>query len=161
MSGAVRVLEPGRRRRAGLGWRLAGAVLAGSLLWLAIVSLIAVLYLALVAAAGGAPARARASTGAAATLELRRAIVTVDGPAWIDPLIRRLAVCESNGDPAHRAGDYGGLVSWYVGTWRLDAPAGAPREPWLAPLELQVAVAARSLARHRYFGCLRYQWVRG
>lgn len=84
----------------------------------------------------------------------------MNGPDWIPPLIRRLAVCESRGNPQHRAGSYGGLVSWYLGTWRLDRYQGMPLYPWNATVRQQVRVAVRSVHRGRYFGCLNYGWVR-
>jgi len=95
------------------------------------------------------------------------AAVTVDSPKWIPPLIRRLAVCESRGNPrheVHRRSDNwhgGGIVSWYVGTWQLDRYPGMPAFPWQASLRDQVKVAVRSVRRHRDFGCLDYGWVRG
>lgn len=95
--------------------------------------------------------------------------VTVDGPRWIPGLIRRLAVCESRGDPRHHVrnaeGEFGGIVSWYVagggGTWALDKYPGMPRYPWQASLRQQVSVAIRSVNRGRHFGCLQHDWVRG
>ena len=91
--------------------------------------------------------------------------VTVTHPAWIPPLIRRLAVCESRGNPRHHVwnheGEFGGLVSWAVGTWEMDRFRGMPRRPWNATLRQQVKVAKRSLYRHRTFGCLNHKWVRG
>jgi len=90
--------------------------------------------------------------------------ITMTGPAWVPPLIRRLAVCETHGNPQHQAGVYGGIVGWYVGTWQLDRYAGMPRYPWNATLRQQVRVAVRSVNRGRYFGCLHgpeHQWVRG
>ncbi len=68
----------------------------------------------------------------------------MSSPSWVPPLIRRLAVCETHGNPRHQSGSYGGIVGWYVGTWQLDRYAGMPR--------------------HRYYGCLHgpeHAWVRG
>ena len=95
--------------------------------------------------------------------------VTMTGPTWIPPLIRRLGVCESRGNPRHHVynseGEFGGIVSWYVGggggTWRLDRYPGMPRYPWQASLRAQVRVAVRSVQRGRTFGCLNHGWVRG
>lgn len=90
--------------------------------------------------------------------------VTMSSPSWVPPLIRRLAVCETRGNPQHRSGSYGGIVGWYVGTWQLDRYHGMPRLPWNATLAQQVRVARRSVARGRYFGCLHgpeHAWVRG
>lgn len=99
----------------------------------------------------------------------RQATITVHSPRWIPPLIRRLAVCESRGNPRHHVfngeGEFGGIVSWYVGggggTWALDKFAGMPRYPWQATLRQQVRVAVRSVQRGRTFGCLNHGWVRG
>lgn len=91
--------------------------------------------------------------------------VTLDGPAWVPPLIRRLAVCESRGNPQHHVwngeGEFGGIVSWAISTWRLDRYPGMPMVPYRASLRQQVRVARRSLERGRYFGCLQHGWVRG
>lgn len=91
--------------------------------------------------------------------------ITLAGPSWVPPLIRRLAVCETGGNPRHQAGPYGGIVGWYVGTWQLDRYPGMPRYPWNATLRQQVKVAIRSVyVEHRYFGCLHgpeHAWVRG
>lgn len=102
--------------------------------------------------------------------------VTLTHPGWVPPLIRRLSVCESRGNPRHhvfnREGEFGGIVSWYVGTWQIDRytdtwadssgrSRGMPLYPWNATLRQQVRVAARSLERGRYFGCLNHAWVRG
>ena len=95
------------------------------------------------------------------------AAVTVHGPKWIPPLIRRLAVCESRGNPrheVHRRSDNwhgGGIVSWHVGTWQMDRYPGMPPFPWQATLRQQVRVAVRSVQRGRDFGCLDHRWVRG
>ena len=106
---------------------------------------------------------------AAPAAQARIERVTVDGPAWIPGLIRRLSVCESRGNPRHHVwngeGEFGGIVSWYVagggGTWKLDKYPGMPRYPWQASLRQQVRVAVRSVQRGRTFGCLRHSWVRG
>ena len=91
--------------------------------------------------------------------------ITVHGPDWVPPLIRRLAVCESRGNPAHHVynseGEFGGIVSWAIGTWQLDRYPGMPLTPYRATLRQQVRVAIRSVNRGRYFGCLNYGWVRG
>lgn len=91
--------------------------------------------------------------------------ITLTSPSWVPPLIRRLAMCETHGNPRHQAGSYGGIVGWYVGTWQLDRYPGMPRYPWNATLKQQVNVAVRSVyVRHRYFGCLHgasHAWVRG
>ncbi len=104
---------------------------------------------------------ALAATTAHATAER----ITMSSPSWVPPLIRRLAVCETHGNPQHRSGSYGGIVGWYVGTWQLDRYKGMPRYPWNATLAQQVKVAIRSVnVRHRYYGCLHgpeHAWVRG
>lgn len=90
--------------------------------------------------------------------------VTMTSPSWVPPLIRRLAVCESQGNPRHRAGVYEGIVSWYYGTWDLDKLPGYPDHAYQATLRQQVRVAVRSVARGRFFGCLHgssHAWVRG
>lgn len=101
----------------------------------------------------------------AATAALATSQVTVDEPAWIPPLIRRLAVCESRGVPTHhvrnREGEFGGIVSWAITTWQLDRYPGMPMVPYKASLRAQVKVAVRSVRRGRTFGCLKHRWVRG
>lgn len=90
--------------------------------------------------------------------------ITMNGPKWVPGLIRRLAMCETHGNPHHRAGSYEGIVGWYSGTWDLDKPNGYPDHAYQATLEQQVVVAIRSVARGRYFGCLHgaaHGWVRG
>jgi hypothetical protein len=92
--------------------------------------------------------------------------VTLHSPAWMKPIVRRLSVCESRGNPRHEVHrsdwDGGGIVSWYVGTWRTDARGiSNARYPWAEPdLSKQYRVALVSLAKHRDFGCLDYSWVR-
>lgn len=90
--------------------------------------------------------------------------VTMTHPKWVPPLIRRLAVCESHGDPRHHVfnseGEFGGIVSWAITTWQLDRYPGMPRVPYRATLRQQVRVAIRSVNRGRTFGCLRHLWVR-
>ena len=94
-------------------------------------------------------------------------LVTVSEPAWIPSLIRRLAVCESGGNPrheVHRSSDGwngGGIVAWATTTWTADRYPGMAAYPWQATLRDQVRVAIRSVRRHRSFGCLRLVWVRG
>ena len=101
---------------------------------------------------------------AAPAAQARIERVTVDGPAWIPPLIRRLAVCESRGNPRHHVwngeGEFGGIVSWAISTWQMDRYPGMPRYPYNATLRQQVRVAIRSMQRHRDFGCLNHSWVR-
>lgn len=91
--------------------------------------------------------------------------ITLTRPAWVPPLIRRLSVCEAHGDPQHhvfnREGEFGGIVSWAITTWRLDRYPGMPAVPYRATLRDQVRVAIRSVARGRTFGCLNHAWVRG
>jgi len=105
--------------------------------------------------------------GIASAADHRGEQITMTSPAWMPPLIRRLAICESRGNPrhqVHRASDGwtgGGIVSWAATTWAADKYPGMATYPWQAPLEDQVRVAIRSVRRHRAFGCLRLAWVRG
>lgn len=112
--------------------------------------------IAIAAAAGVAPYTTQAA---------KPDTITLQGPRWVPPLIRRLAMCETHGNPRHRAYPYGGIVGWYVGTWQLDRDPGMPVYPWNATLRQQVRVAIRSVyVRGRYFGCLsgpEHAWVRG
>lgn len=91
--------------------------------------------------------------------------VTMTHPAWMTPLVRRLAVCETGGNPWFRHPDgYEGIVAWLHTTWLADKPAGAPRHAYQASLRQQHRAALTSLRRHRYFGCLvgaEHAWVRG
>ena len=91
--------------------------------------------------------------------------VTMHSPEWVPPLIRRLAVCESRGNPKHHVynseGEFGGIVSWAISTWQLDRYPGMPKYPYDATLRQQVRVAIRSVNRGRSFGCLNHAWVRG
>jgi hypothetical protein len=87
--------------------------------------------------------------------------VTLDSPKWMQPLVRRLAVCETHGNPRHHWGANEGMVGWYHGTWLLDKPVGAPQFAYEAPIGVQYQAALTSLRRHRYFGCLNNKWVRG
>lgn len=102
----------------------------------------------------------------AAPAEARTERITMSSPSWVPPLIRRLAVCETGGNPRHNwRNTYGGIVGWYVGTWQLDRYPGMPKYPWNATLKQQVKVAVRSVyVKHRYYGCLHgpeHAWVRG
>lgn len=88
--------------------------------------------------------------------------VTMKSPSWMNPQVRRLAVCESRGNPQHQVqnSQFGGIVSWYVGTWRMDKLPAYPKYPWNATLRQQYKVALISLKRGRYFGCMNHHWVR-
>ena len=80
-------------------------------------------------------------------------------PRWISPFAWAVAVCETgkghnHPDRRHRSGPYDGAWGWYVGTWRLDAPAGYPRNPWDATLRQQHRVFQIGRKRGRYWGCI-------
>lgn len=90
--------------------------------------------------------------------------ITLTHPTWMTPLVRRLSVCETRGNPRFQSGPYEGIVAWYYGTWDLDKPRGFPDHAYQATLRQQHRVALISLRRHRYFGCLigpEHAWVRG
>lgn len=90
--------------------------------------------------------------------------VTMSAPSWMTPLVRRLAVCETRGNPWFRWRGYEGIVAWAAGTWDMDKPDGFPDHAYQATLRQQHRVALISIRRNRDFGCLKgveHAWVRG
>lgn len=105
-----------------------------------------------------------ALAAAAQAAHKSRPRITLTTPGWMSPLVRRLSVCETHGDPWFRNGAYEGIVAWAHSTWLLDRYPGMPDHAYQASMRDQHRVALRSIAVGRYFGCLRgpeHAWVRG
>lgn len=81
-------------------------------------------------------------------------------PAWMSQFAWAVGTCETPHPGEqwphfdHRSGDLEGFVGWRHYTWLMDRYAGMPEHAYQATPREQNRVAARSFAKHRYFGCI-------
>ena len=72
--------------------------------------------------------------------------------AWLPPVWRAIAQCETQMNWQHNSGTYQGAFGFYYGSWDAFRPAGYPSEAYLASPWKQYQVALAIWRRYGYSG---------